>query len=225
MPARNIVKTYLKDAYYHVYNRGVEKRDIFLDQQDCEVFQHYLKLYLSPKDEIEKLSLQDKEHFRLQRFLSLNLSEELDLLAFAPMPNHFHLEIKQHTKDGIIKLMQRLSTSYVMYFNKKYNRIGTLFQSRYKARLIDSDFYLLHLSRYIHLNAKEIYNKINFTSYSSYPYYLGDKEASWIKPNEILSYFTHARNFSLNDYSSYQSFVETYVETAKDTIGELSLED
>ncbi len=225
MPAKNIVKNYIAPGYYHIYNRGVEKRNIFLDEQDCQVFQYYLKLYLSPKEEIEKLSLLDKEHFRLRRFLPLNLSEELDLLAFTPMPNHIHLELKQYTENAIVKLMRRITTAYVMYFNNKYQRIGPLFQSSYKARLIDSDYYLLHVSRYIHLNSRGITGNINFHDYSSYPYYLGTKKASWIKPQEVLGYFNHAKSFSLKDYSSYENFVEMYAEDAKKTIGDLMLED
>jgi len=149
MPARNIVKSYIENGYYHIYNRGVEKRDIFLDEQDCKVFLHYLKLYLSPIEELRELNLPG---LRILRFIRLNLSQEVNLLAFSLMPNHIHLQIKQTTKDGIVKFMRRLSTSYVMYFNRKYQRVGALFQNTYKAVLIESDPHLLHLSRYVHLN-------------------------------------------------------------------------
>lgn len=223
MPSKNIVKEYVENGYYHIYNRGVEKREIFLDEQDCVILLHYLKLYLSPVEELKHLDLPG---LRLQRFIRLNLSLEVDLLAFSIMPNHIHLQIKQITRDGIIKLMRRLSTGYVMYFNKKYRRVGALFQNTYKAALIETDEYLLHLSRYIHLNpAKITHKKINFNEFSSYPYYLGQKNASWVKPQEILSYFRSAQRKDLKDTLSYQSFVEDYKESSVEVLGPLILEE
>ena len=174
-------------------------------------------------DELKKLNLPG---LRIQRFIHLNLSEEIDLLAFAFMPNHIHLFIKQKTVDGIMKLMKRVATAYVMYFNKKYQRVGSLFQNRYKAVLIETEPYLLHLTRYIHLNPVKISNTVvDFKQYSSYPYYLGQKSASWIKPQEILGYFGNAQKRNLNDVLSYQSFVEDYREDTIELLGSLILED
>ncbi len=116
--------------------RGVEKREIFMDEQDCSMFLYYIKIYLSPIEELKEQSLLIP---RLNRFLQLNLSKEINLLSFSLMPNHFHLETVQITRDGMIKFMRRLITSYVMYFNKKYKRVGGLFQNRYKAVLIEND--------------------------------------------------------------------------------------
>ncbi|MBI3103747.1 transposase [Candidatus Daviesbacteria bacterium] len=223
MPSKNIIKEYVENGYYHIYNRGVEKRDIFLDEQDCVVFLHYLKLYLSPVEELKQLDLPG---LRVSKFIRLNLSAEIDLLAFALMPNHIHLQIKQKTTDGIVKLMKRLATAYVMYFNKKYLRVGSLFQNTYKATLIKTDEYLLHLSRYIHLNpAKITHKKIIFKEFSSYPYYLGQKQTSWIKPQEILGYFRSAQRKDLKDILSYQSFVEDFKESSTEVLGPLILED
>ncbi len=220
MPAKNIVKTFIENGYYHIYNRGVEKRSIFLDQQDCIMFLHYLKLYLCSVEELPTLT----EGRHMNRLIQLNLSKEVDLLAFALMPNHIHLEIKQHTKDGISKLMRRVATSYVMYFNRKYKRIGPLFQNIYKGAFIDRDEYLLHLSRYIHLNPIKLQRpKINFLSFSSYPYYLGLKQASWVKPKEIVDYFSIKKgDFGSN---SYKDFVEGYNEDAQEMLEDLILEE
>lgn len=220
MPSRNIVKTYIEGGYYHIYNRGVEKRDIFLDENDCRIFLHYIMLYLSPIDEILKAY---PDNTRIRRFTRLNLAEEVDLLCFSLMPNHFHFLVKQKNKDGIIKFMRRLMTGYVMYFNKKYNRIGTLFQGRYKAINVDKDEYLLHLTRYIHLNPFELKSKkINFNNFSSYKYYLGIKQAGWIKPEEILEYFS----FKSKEYkiSTYKNFVEDFSINSKNVIGDLALD-
>lgn len=224
VPAKNIIKMYVENGYYHIYNRGVEKREIFLDEQDCSVFLHYLKMYLSPIEELLQLSLSHPE-LRIQRFIPLNLSAEIDLLSFSLMPNHIHLQIKQYTKDGIVKLLRRLSTGYVMYFNRKYKRIGSLFQNTYKATLIETDLYLLHLSRYIHLNPIKIQSVINFSEFSSYPYYLGYKQASWIKPQEIMSYFKSNQLIHAQTNFTYQSFVEDYQQNSSELLGDLTLED
>jgi len=222
MPAKNIVKQYVENGYYHLYNRGVEKRNIFLDEQDCTVFLHYIKMYLSPT---EKLTEQNHPGIRINRFIPLNLSRELDLLAFTLMPNHFHLLVKQRTKDGITKFMQRLLTGYVMYFNKKYKRIGALFQNIFKAVIIENDNYLLHLSRYIHLNPSTTSSNINFIDFSSYPYYLNKKTADWVKPQEILSYFKNSNRSDLKEITDYKSFIENYQEDSVKILENLTLED
>lgn len=207
MPAKNSVKQYVENGYYHLYNRGVEKRKIFLDQQDYAVFLSYLKKYLDTESE------ESKPH---------QLSQEIDLLAFCLMPNHFHLLVKQHSQTGITKLIRAVSTSYALYFNRKYNRVGTLFQGKYKAVLVTKDSYLLHLSRYIHLNPSD-----NFKTYpySSYHYYLGYKHAGWVKFKEILMNFRTAQRQNLKDCFSYQSFIEDHQENETAILGNFTLED
>jgi putative transposase len=140
MPARNSRKVYLSEGYYHLYNRGVEKRDIFLDNQDYETFLSYLQEYLTPKDtERLKLKLEDTtlyatEKVIIRRALRLNnFSKELTMLSYCLMPNHFHFLIKQTKPATIDRFMNSLGTRYTMYFNKKYKRVGTLYQSVYKA--------------------------------------------------------------------------------------------
>jgi putative transposase len=219
MPSKNILKIYVENGYYHIYNRGIEKKEIFKNEDDCRIFLHYISLYLSPVDEILKLY---PDNVRIRRFISLNLSQEVDLLSFALMPNHFHFLVKQKNKDGIIKFTRRLMTSYAMYFNKKYDRVGTLFQGRYKAVNVDRDEYLLHLSRYIHLNPADINSNLDFNKYSSYSYFIGLKNASWIKPKEILDYFS-LKSDDLKS-SSYKNFVEDYMTDPKEILGEIAID-
>lgn len=223
MPTKNTIKTYIEGGYYHIYNRGVDKRKIFIDGKDCAVFLYYLKLYLSSPD-----SLQKSEHISprmMYKILNLNLSREVDLISFALMPNHFHLQIKQHSQKGIEKLMRRALTGYVHYFNNRFERIGTLFESTYKAVLIKTDEQLLYLSSYIHRNPMKLKpQSVDFVSFSSYPYYLKERFAEWIKPEEILNYFKISRSSSLNDVFSYQSFVENFKEDPKEVLGKLTLE-
>src|SRR6267142_7002470 len=117
MPLRNTIKIFTENSYYHIYSRGVDRREIFLEEKDCIVFLYYLKLYLSSQDNLSKQIISPR---MLYKITNLNLSKEVHLLSFALMPNHFHLQLKQFTKHGIAKLMKRVLTSYVHYFNKKY---------------------------------------------------------------------------------------------------------
>jgi len=132
------------------------------------------------------------------------------------MPNHFHLLLKQFTERAIVEFMRRVINSYTRYFNEKYKRIGALFQGCYRATLVETEFYLLHLSRYIHANPRELFKNIqDFRkySYSSYLDYLGDRNTKWLYPQEILSYFEKQKgDLGGDEFSSYQNFVETYSE-------------
>lgn len=140
MPAKNSIKTYVEDTFYHIYNRGVEKRVIFLDDHDYNTFIFYLKLYLSPPGFDKKQRIRKTFH------------NDITLHSFCLMPNHFHLLIHQQKPTDITNFMRALSTSYSMYFNKKYKRVGSLFQGKYRAAVVDNDSYLIALSRYIHHN-------------------------------------------------------------------------
>jgi putative transposase len=113
----------------------------------------------------------------------------VEILAFVLMPNHFHLILKQKKTDGIAKFMQKIGTGYTMYFNKKYERVGSLFQGKFKAVLIENEAHYIHLPSYIHLNPIELMNYRGSTSigvvekmkflenyqWSSYPDYIGKK--------------------------------------------------
>lgn len=216
MPRKNSIKLYIENGYYHLYNRGVEKRKIFLDDRDYQVFLYFLKKYLNPEIEEGKLFL-DKN----------DLSGKVRLLAYCLMPNHFHLLVKQITKDGITQLMNRIGTNYAMYFNKRNERVGSLFQSVYKAVLIDNDNQFLHLSRYIHLNPyPEIISDVKDLKnypFSSYGEYLGERKTEWINKEEILSFFSKNKNKPGYKFNSYQKFIEDFI--GEFALGELILEN
>lgn len=204
MPAKNSRKTYVENGYYHIYNRGVEKRLIFLNEQDYSVFLSYLREYLLPKDEkslYERLSNSDtslKEKDKILKLLRLNnFNKEIVLIAYCLMPNHFHFFVKQNSLGTIDKFMNSLGTRYTMYFNRKYKRVGHLYQGVYKAVLLRTDEQFIYLSKYIHKQALKLKNQP-----SSYPEYIGIRKTLWVQPDEALSYFSK-NNPSL----SYKSFV------------------
>lgn len=223
MPSKNEVKTYVENSYYHLYNRGVEKRIIFLDQQDSSTFLSYLKDYLLPKNEKElrarlaNPNINYKEKDRILRLLRLNnFSDNLMLLAYCLMDNHFHFLVYQTLANTIQKFMNSLCARYSMYFNKKYQRVGPLFQGIYKAVIVNTEEQLLHLSRYIHIQAMSLErNPLKIPKPSSYPNYLGKISQQWIKQETILGYFQTTKNSFRGSFpyiNSYQSFVEEYKE-------------
>ena len=228
MPHKHKIKQYRVNGYYHAYNRGVEKRVVFNDDQDYRVFLHLLKFYLSPPPADNKHPFSDRKIVSLIRPRPLaNLHKEVDLLAYCLMPNHFHLLLQQKPIDGMQKLMRRLLTTYAMYFNRRNNRVGYLFQGSYKAVLVDSDEYLLHLSRYIHLNPSELTRTVLVSDYpySSYQYYLRKKKAGWLKQDIILDYFKSGKKFPLyTKYRSYEKYVDEYFEVAESSVGMLTID-
>jgi putative transposase len=200
MPSKNSLKQYGENSLYHIYNRGVNKDDIFLDSNDYSYFLRVLQQLLSPES-IGKNFVNR----------SGDISSEVKCLCFCLMPNHYHLLIYQLVPDGITKLMRRLATSYSMYFNKKYDRVGPLFQGRYKAVRIETNEQALHVSRYIHLNLLDLpsYNLKNMVSYkySTYRDYLGKKSYPWINKKMLLNQFGANEN---NQIMSYENFVLSY---------------
>jgi REP element-mobilizing transposase RayT len=226
MPSKNVVKIYAKNNYYHVYNRGVEKRNIFEDKQDYKVFLGYLKQQLSrppdPAKLLKTFTLQC-ETFKGVPRQPKNFSKEINLVAYSLMPNHFHFLLLQHSSDSMKRFMQSLLIRYSMYFNKKYDRVGSLFQGAYKAVLVRNDSYLLHLSRYIHLNPSEYYANLA-TAYSSYAEYLGLRKTKWIKPDIVLNFFNNKTILELAKINSYKDFVENSKKDSANFLGNLTLE-
>lgn len=146
---------FITNSYYHIYNRGVDGRTIFKDDKDYRRFIHSLYEF-NDKQFALPLSRMTKEQSVLR---ALRRQPLVNILCFCLMPNHFHLILEQIVDSGITKFMRKLGTGYTMYFNTKYKRNGVLFQGKFKAIAIETDEYLLHLSRYIHLNPVELIEK------------------------------------------------------------------
>ena len=136
------------NEYYHIYNRGVDKRKIFSGEKDYERF--LALLYLGNSNIAVDLKLQGRT---LKEVLNITREKTLvDICAYCLMPNHIHLLIHEKEENGISRFMQKITTAYTMYFNKKNDRTGSLFQGKFKATHADHDNYLKYLISYIHLN-------------------------------------------------------------------------
>ena len=134
--------------YYHIYNRGNSKQKIFLDKKDHDRFIKLIFVCNSKKNiNFRDLFQSSHDVFAFDRGDTL-----VDVGAYCLMPNHFHLLIKEKDSGNITLFMQKLATAYVMYFNKKYERNGSLFEGKFKSQHINSDRYLKYIFAYIHLN-------------------------------------------------------------------------
>ena len=195
MPGRNIVKQYAEESYYHIYTRGVAKQVIFDEEADYTVFLGLLKRYLSKAPKKTN-----------SRHTYPNYSDRIELLCYALMPNHIHLLIYQKDNRAIVDLLRSAMTSYSMYYNKKYRRVGPVFQSRYRASRIDTDSYLEHISRYIHLNPKD-WETSNNTSLKYYP---KEQRPKWLKPQRILDLFKDMNDYLrfLHDHKDYKQMLD-----------------
>ncbi|MEO6761823.1 MAG: transposase [Candidatus Saccharimonadales bacterium] len=193
MPVRNIVKEYGVNQYYHVYNRGTNKRTIFIAEADFAVFLNIFKQRLSHSES------KDSYGRSISKF-----SAQVELVAYCLMPNHYHLLFFLKEIHGIESLMRSAMTAYSLYFNRKHQRVGGLFQGHFLASRIDTDSYFWQVSRYIHLNPLDIGKDPFSYKYSSLPYFLGHKQADWIHSEHYVE--------TDQDYRKYHKFVEDYEE-------------
>src|SRR3989344_7268388 len=131
---------------YHLLNRGVEKREVALDDSDRLRFVHDLFVF-NDSNHV------DPNH-RLRDFYMASAAREplVDIHAFCLMGNHYHLLVSEREDGGISTFMRKLNMGYAKYFNEKYRRSGLLWQGRYRKRLITRDAHFLYIPLYIHLN-------------------------------------------------------------------------
>ncbi len=192
----------VKNEIYHVYNRGVEKRKIFLDEKDYLRF--IVNLYefncVKPVFNFGRKIEQQPIEVRLQ---SARDEPQVEILTFCLMPNHYHFMIRQRVENGITEFMRKLGTGYTNYFNLKYQRVGPLFQGKFKAVRLEKEAHFIHLPHYIHLNPLEITmpnwkegkitdleGAIDFLKkyrWSSFPDYIGIKNFPTLIEPEFLS--------------------------------------
>ena len=224
----------LPGRIYHIYNRGVDGRVIFSDTEDFEKFIGILKGYLG-EFIIEKGGRFKSERPYLSRHRQkMNLFGRIKLLGYCLMPNHFHLVLQPQEAETIAKLMRRLGTAYAMYFNGRYKRIGTLWESGYRCVEVWGDERIVHLTRWVHLNpvSREVRRfglvetvtgfKPEEYMYSSYQYYLDPSSArNWIHPEVVLSLF---ENWNERKWANYQRFVEDGRAKSEEILGEMAID-
>ena len=181
MSAKNLYRIDTEGTYFHVYNKGIENRTIFGGDGDYKVFLGFIKDYLSTPQDPESV----KKSFTVKGRVFIgtphqpkNYFDKVELIAYSLMPDHFHLVLHQVTKGSLESFIRSLCTRYSMYFNKKYKRIGSLFQGPYKSIQIKDISQLPALTRHIHHEGIE---------YSSNPEYSGKKETSWVSTKVVLS--------------------------------------
>lgn len=144
--------------YYHIYNRGVSRESIFIDNNDRERFMCSL-FVLNNKNNagniLWRLELKNEINFKnICRFLEENNIKKEPLvfiLAYCLKDNHFHLLVKEVEEGGIVKFMHKLNGGYARYFNNRRERRGVFFEGRYREKRVDSDDYLLYLLAYINV--------------------------------------------------------------------------
>ncbi|MCX6735763.1 MAG: transposase [Candidatus Parcubacteria bacterium] len=214
------------DEYYHVYSRGTERREIFLDNFDKERFLKLLFVLNSGKP-FKFRDVKDTSYANISRG-----NPRTAIGAFCLMPNHFHLLLRETEEGGISAFMGKLLTAYSMYFNKKYKRTGGLFEGTFRAEYVDNDNYLKYLFAYIHLNPvkliepewkeKGIANKsfaenyLKKYRYSSYEDYMGsEREENIILSKEVFpEYFD-----SIHDFKDFITDCLTYKNEEENTQG------
>ncbi len=208
---------FVNDEYYHIYNRGVDKRIIFEDQSDLDRFFLSMNEFnvFHPIGSIY-LSNVNKRLLRCPAPKTPKSEKLVELICYCLNPNHYHFLIQQLVERGIERFMHKLDGGYSKYFNKKYKRTGSLFEGRFRAIHIDSEAYLLHLSAYINLNYK-VHNLKKFggsaTKFfqSSWEEYLGLNQEKFCQKDIILSQFDSIEN--------YKKFAEESLESIKEIKG------
>lgn len=201
---------------YHLYNRGVDKRTIFLDTSDYERFKVLLYICNSKNRVTLRNSLKSSDVFAQYK---KDQGEPLvSIGAYCLMPNHFHILLTPLAEQGISTFMLKLQTAYSMYFNKKYDRSGALFQGSFKSQHVASDKYLRYIYSYIHLNPAKIKNKQwkikpseveNLQSFLlTYPY---SSISEYTEEKEII---TSKKHFPLyrNDYPNSNEYIKVMID-------------
>ncbi len=207
-------KDFTKNEIYHIYNRGVGRMDIFLDQEDYIIFLTRLKENLFPE-------LNKKDHLPKYLYRRKSLPpDSFHLLSYCLMPNHFHILIKQNTDLPITKLVLKICTGYSKYFNKKYTRVGSIFQDKFKSVLIENNEQLLWTSFYIHTNPikAEIVTDLNKYQWSSYPDYAGLRNGILCKKDLILNQFKSKESY-LQEFKNKKTSQEINIDLMIDNDG------
>jgi len=189
-------KNFTPGAIVHIYNRGNNKEKIFFDNQDYKAFLFRLGLCLGfTEEELNKEKLISVLYSRI-RITNID-KNNFKLHAFCLIPNHFHLLIEQVNDVPVSKLISKLCTSYAKYINKKYKRVGHVFQDCFKAVLIEDNPQLMWTLAYIHMNAvkDKIVKQPSEYLWSSYNDYAQDRNSVIVNKELLISVFGDQKSF------------------------------
>ena len=184
--------------YYHIYNRGTDKRTIFMDRFDLLRFIQSMEEFntLDPIGSIYQNRFKKKD-----KSLSTPVTKLVDFVCYCLNPNHYHFILTPLVENGIEKFIQRLGSGFTRYFNEKCDRTGVLFQGKFKSIHIDSDEYLMYLNVYINLNNRV--HRIPLSApvtKSSWDEYTGENKENFCNKEIILDRF--------NSPAEYKEFAE-----------------
>ena len=187
---------FLTDKIYHIYNRGVEKRNIFLDNSDYTRFIHDLYEFndTAPAGRFDRIKNTVRDR------ISDNIKKRqliVEILAFCLMPNHYHLIIKQLVDGGISDYIQKIGIGYTAIFNRKYERSGVLFQGKTKAVAVETEEQLIHLPYYIHLNPLDLI----------FPNQKEKGISDWKKAEEFLMQYRWSSHLDYCNIKNYPSVI------------------
>ncbi len=206
MPVKFRKKIYKTQTYYYIYNKGIDSRDIFVESGDYDFFVGLLRRYTTRFEDKTAIGYKTLKPSLAAKKQSMNLTGDVQVVAYCLLPNRFHLLLRQESVDGIVKCMRRVITAYVMYFNKKYKRRGSLFESAYRGRHVDEDL-VVTLTKFIHLvpvsRTVRRFGPVETVSatrpddylYSSYSQYIGINGDKWV--NIFLG------DFSVQEYKMF----------------------
>ncbi|MDD5031878.1 MAG: transposase [Patescibacteria group bacterium] len=197
-----LLRQFQEDYYYHVYNRGVDKRQVFLDRWDYVRFLESLREFnkLEATGGFYRKFLSSKFEFRGPTpnlgVGPLGQKKLVDIIAYCLNPNHYHLLLRQNTENGISEFMKRIGTGYACYFNYKYKRSGSLFEGKYKAREARSADDLIKLSVYVNCNSG-IHNLVRKENWlwSSYLDYVGLRKGTLCETKEVFQEFSNPEDY------------------------------
>ena len=209
----------LNNNYYHLYNKGVEKQTVFLDNEDFVYFLKLLQFFNTKKSlgrfrrykNIDKISIPKKEKTPL-----------VEIISYCLNADHYHLILYQINDDGISKFMQKIITAYTMYFNKKYHHQGPIFSGRFKSNFIENQKKLEYLSVYVNLNY--VVHKPKLESFklhtppkdkrkyvSSWDEYMNKTERNICRKEHITNNFKSLRQYQLFSKNQLAKILENKI--------------
>lgn len=211
--------------YYHIYNRGVEKRTIFKTGRDYQRFFDILRFYLHDQ-KISFATFQRLKEEEKANYFKVNPEmpekRRVHIICYCLMHNHFHLLLNGVRYNGITSFVSDVSNSHTRYFNIKHERVGRLFQGTFKSKEIVGEESLLQVSRYIHLNPviSETVGRPEDYSHSSYKLWVGQERSSLVSQGLVSIWLE-----KFGGTENYKKFVESKIdEDPKWGIENLTLE-